>query len=386
MSRVGDLVDRAVEATGLGDFGEETFREGLDILVRAVDEEARFNVLGKAAFDAQIVGHLSDRLQVEDWYARYPEIDDEQIIAPLIGLGLPRTGSTALACLLGEDPAARSLLNWEAMRPCPPAGFAPGSVAERLASAEASMERRARVFPRMVQMLPSTATSPSECQTFMAMDFKSQLFQAFAHIPSYVDWLYHKADLVPTYRYVKRVLKLLQWKTPQARWRLKNPSHSLFIGALDQVFSDARYVMTHRDVARVIPSVADLYYELSSAYSDQTDKFYLGRHAAEFAELGMKRMIEFRDAGNDVRFFDIHFAPFQNDPFSKLAELYDWLGEDLSDEALARMKAWRDSNPRDKHGSHNYDPADFGLEPDALRARFDFYHARFGTPTLRDAK
>lgn len=378
MTRAGQLLDQARGQTGLRDFGEETFREGLDLLVRAVDNEARFNELGKAAFEAQIVGHLSDRLQVEDWYARHPEIDEEQIVAPLIGLGLPRTGSTALGCLLGEDLSARSLRNWEAMAPCPPPGFAPDSIAERLARAEASMERRDRLFPRMKQMLPSTATSPSECQTFMAMDFKSQLFQAFAHIPTYVDWLYHKADLVPTYRYVKRVLKLLQWKSPQAKWRLKNPSHSLFIAALDEVYPDARYVMTHRDVADVIPSVADLYFELSSAYSDRADKRYLGQHAAEFAELGMQRMIAFRDAGNEGRFFDIHFAPFQVDPFPVLQALYYWLGEELTDETITRMKAWRASTPRDKHGGHLYDPAEFGLEPAALRERFAFYAQRFG--------
>lgn len=372
------MIDRAVAATGLNHFGDEGFREGLDILVAAADGEARFNAVGAAAFDAQIVDHLSCRLQVEDWYRRYPEIDEEQIVAPLIGLGLPRTGSTALACLLGEDPAARSLLTWEAMRPCPPAGFDPESVAVRIAHAEASMERRARVFPRMVQMLPSTAVSPSECQTFMAMDFKSQLFQAFAHIPTYTDWLYHHANLVPTYAYVKRVLKLLQWRCPPAQWRLKNPSHALFIGALDQVFPDARYVMTHRDVASVIPSVADLYFELSSAYSDQVSKTWLGDHAVEFCELGMRRMIAFRDAGHEHRFFDIHFAPFQRDPFPALEQLYAFIGEDLTPEARGRMQAWRHSTPRDKHGAHQYELADFGLTASALRTRFSFYAQRFG--------
>ncbi len=378
LNRSAQLIDRARTETGLNDFGDDGFREGLDILVAAIDAEARFNAMGTAAFDAQIVDHLSCRLQVEHWYARYPEIDDEQIIAPLIGLGLPRTGSTALGCLLGEDPAARSLLTWEVMQPCPPPGFAPESVAPRLAKAEAAMERRARVFPRMVQMLPSTATSPSECQSFMAMDFKSQLFQAFAHIPTYVDWLYHRANLVPTYDYVKRVLKLLQWRSPPAPWRLKNPSHSLFIRALDTVFPDARYVMTHRDVASVIPSVADLYFELSSAYSDHAAKRYLGEHAAEFCELGMQRMIAFRDAGHDHRFFDIQFAPFQKDPFPILERLYAFIGEDLSDQARAGMQAWRAATPRDKHGGHHYDPVDFGLDVAALHKRFQFYAARFG--------
>jgi hypothetical protein len=372
------LLQSAREATGLSNFGEPSFREGLELLVTALNAEARLNAMGEAGLTAQLTDHLVQRLQVEEWYTRHPEIEDEQIVAPLIGIGLPRTGSTALACLLGEDPAARSLLTWEAMRPTPPSGFAPESIADKIAHAEASMERRARLFPRMVQMLPSTATSPTECQSFMAMDFKCQLFEAFAHIPSYVDWFHHKADLVPTYLYVKRVLKLLQWKSCQAKWRLKNPTHSMFITAFDQVFPDARYVMTHRDVANVIPSAADLYYELSSGYSDHVDKHYLGAHAASFAELGMQRMIAFRDAGHEARFFDIHFAPFQRDPFPILEQLYAWLGEELTEEARTRMQAWRERTPRDKHGGHSYDPADFGLDVDALRERFTFYNQRFG--------
>ena len=53
---------------------------------------------------ARIVTALSQRLQVEDWYRRHPEIDDVDILPPLIGLGLPRTGSTALSVLLAQDP------------------------------------------------------------------------------------------------------------------------------------------------------------------------------------------------------------------------------------------------------------------------------------------
>lgn len=382
MTRAAELMDRASAGVGLNDFGETSFREGLEILVRAVEGEARFTDMGALAFDAQIVDLLSCRLQVEDWYARYPEIDDQRIVAPLIGMGLPRTGSTALSCLLAEDPAARSIRNWEAQAPCPPPEFETQDSDPRITNAELSMERRNRLFPRMKTMVPSSATSPTECQTFMGYDFKSQLFQAFAHVPSYVEWLNHEADLVPTYRYVKRVLKLLQWKcpalSPPGRWRLKNPSHSLFIGALDEVFPDARFWMTHRNVASVIPSVADLYLELSRAYSDSVDKYWLGCLTTDFCELGMKRMIAFRDAGNDHRFFDVHFAPFQRDPFAVLEALYAWTGDELTNSARARMQAWRDANAREKHGSHSYDPAEFGIDPAALRARFGFYADRFG--------
>ena len=57
----------------------------------------------------QIVGLLASRLEIEQWYARHPEIDDQEIVAPLFGLGLPRTGSTALSFLLACDTARRSL-------------------------------------------------------------------------------------------------------------------------------------------------------------------------------------------------------------------------------------------------------------------------------------
>ena len=372
---------RAGEATGLSDFGGDSFRTGLEILCRSAGEEARFTDMGRAAFEAQLVQHLGNRLQVEDWYTRHPEIEEQQIVAPLIGLGLPRTGSTALSCLLAEDPAARSIRNWEAMVPCPPPDLATQDTDPRIAMAEASMERRSAMCPRAKQMLPSTATSPTECQTYMAMDMQSQLFQAFAHIPSYIDWLNHTADLVPTYRYVKRILKLLQWRCPPKKWRLKNPSHSLFIGALHQVFPDARYWMTHRDIANVIPSVADLYSEYSKAFSDQVDKKWLGAMTSEFCELGMQRMIAFRDTENEDRFFDIHFAPFQKDPFPVLAELYDWMGEPLTPDAVARMRVWRENTPRDKHGGHRYSPEDFGIDAAQLRTRFAFYTYRFGVLT-----
>lgn len=377
ISTVAELLQRAQAATSLDDFGEDSFREGLERLVASLNAEARLSERGRTVIEMQIVDLLCNRLQVEHWYRRHPEIEQQEIVAPLIGLGLPRTGSTALSCLLAEDPSVRSIRNWEAQTPCPPPETATQHDDPRIEKARRAMQRRDTLFPRMKMMVPSTATSPTECQTFMGYDFKSHLFQAFARIPSYIAWLDHQADLVPTYRYVRRVLKLLQWRCPPRRWRLKNPTHSLFIDALAQVFPDARFWMTHRDVASVIPSVADLYHELSSASSDHVDKPWLGRMTANFCELGMRRMMAFRDAGNDHRFFDIYFAPFQKDPFPILAQLYDFLGEELTAEALARMNAWRRDTPRDRHGGHHYDPAEFGLDPTQLRQRFAFYSERF---------
>ena len=384
MSHMSELMDKARAATGLSDFGEDTWQEGLERLIDSATREARLNAAGRAMFDGQAVMLLMRRLEIEDWYARHPEIDDEAIVAPLMVLGLPRTGSTALHCLLGEDPAVRTMRNWEAMSPCPPPEAATYQTDPRIAVMEAQMAMRDKITPRMKQMLPSTATSPTEDQLTMGFNFVSQIFQASFHVPSYARWLHHEADLVPTFRYVKRVLKLLQWRCGPKRWRLKNPTYSMFVTALDTVFPDARYCMTHRDVANVIPSVADIYFEMGKVVSDEIDKQWMGAINTEFAHLGMQRMIAFREAGNEHRFFDIHFAPFQKDPFPTLQRLYDFLGEEFTPEARARMQAWRDATPRGQHGKHEYNPADFGLDTAKLREEFRYYTERFDVPLGKD--
>ena len=99
MPRASELIEAAKRASGLDDLGEPSFREGLERLVASADREARFHAAGAAAFDGQIVDLLIQRLRIEDWYGRHPEIDEQAIVAPLIGLGLPRTGSTALSHL-----------------------------------------------------------------------------------------------------------------------------------------------------------------------------------------------------------------------------------------------------------------------------------------------
>jgi Sulfotransferase family len=120
VASVGELMSTATARTGLDDFGDDSFREGLEILVRALGDEARLNARGEGFVYHRIGLHLAQRLQVEDWYRRHPEIDDEPVTAPLFGLGLPRTGSTALSFLLARDPDVRYLRSWEAAQPCPP--------------------------------------------------------------------------------------------------------------------------------------------------------------------------------------------------------------------------------------------------------------------------
>ena len=375
------LLTTATGRTGLDDFGEDSFHEGLERLVHALQHEAELNEIGAMVLPEMLTTRLVQRLQIEDWYRRHPEIEDEEIVAPLIGLGLPRTGSTALSHLLAEDPHARSLRQWESGQPCPPPSTVEGDD-PRIAEAEASLAAQAEFAPRLLQLVPATPTGPMECQDLMALDFRAHYFQAFAHVPSYSDWLVD-ADLTSTYRYEKRALKLLQWGEPTRPWRLKCPSHLLWLDALDSVFPDARFVMTHRDPADVMVSVADVYHEVGKQFSVDPDLHHLGRLNVRDWTAGMERLVAFRDVGRDHRFFDIDFRTMQDDPLGEVGALYAWLGEEITPAFEAGMARWWSEHAAHRDQNVHPEPAEFGLDLDAVRSGFSPYTNRMSDWTGR---
>jgi hypothetical protein len=374
---VTSLVSAAQVRADYADFGEDTWQEGLEVLVKALATEGSLNELGEQVYADQITGYLASRLEVERWYAAHPEIDEQEITAPLFGLGMPRTGSTALSFLLASDRSRRSLRTWEAGSPCPPPETATEDSDPRIEASAASIEISNQMFPDFVGMLPSSPTGPQECLLLMALDFRSMIFEGMALLPSHTAWLL-ACDMTPAYRYHKRVLKLLQWRCPPTRWWLKSPAHMPSIGALDAVYPDARFVMTHRDIGQVLPSVCALKQALMTPVTVQQDLLALGQHETALWSESLRRLIEFRDAGREDRFFDVGFAELQGDPMGAAARLYQDMGDELTGDARQRMAEWWRESESDRRRGPRPDPASFGLDVASLRKEFGFYHDRFG--------
>jgi hypothetical protein len=374
---VDQLVEQAVERAGVSDFGPDGWREPLTILVASLTDEAGLSEFGLGVVAEQLIGLLVVRLQVEGCFAENPEIADQVIERPVFGLGLPRTGSTALSFLLALDDQHRSLRTWEAGSPVPPPEAATQHTDPRIAAAEDQIAFINEIFPDFRGMLPTSATGPQECLLLMALDFRSQMFEAQAKVPSYSQYL-ASCDMMPTYEYHKRVLQLLQWRCPPSSWWLKTPAHMQHIEELNAVYPDALFVMTHREVAKVIPSVCALMSALSSPMTDSPDPDYFGRLTSEQWEQSLRRLLAFRDADNEHRFYDIAFADFQTDPVATVAGLYAFLGEPLRPETAVLMDAWWADNSVDRVAAKPYKAADFGLDLDALQNQFSFYGERFG--------
>jgi hypothetical protein len=114
------LLSAAQRQTRLSDWGNESFRISLRILLESLEKEANLNFVGRSLLRRYCIRLLVNRLRLQDDFKRHPEILQVPIQRPLFILGLPRTGTTLLHNLLSQDPSSRWLHLWELISPSPP--------------------------------------------------------------------------------------------------------------------------------------------------------------------------------------------------------------------------------------------------------------------------
>jgi hypothetical protein len=371
-----ELIETAKAEAGLEDFGGESFRQGLEVLVTALVAEGELSEAGRHVARGHLLRLLTNRLRIEDWYRRHPEIERQQTPAPIFVLGLPRTGTTALSARLARDPDTRSLRGWESRAPVPPPKAATQDTDPRIEHARAEQEAMHTVFPELKRMYDATPTDPTECQDLLGMSFETHHFSGQYWVPSYGAWLLAH-DMTGAYRYHQRTLKLLQWRCPPNRWHLKTPVHMLALDALDRVYPDARFIMTHRDPAAVLGSVCALIQVTRSMASNNHDPHRIGREQLELWPLAIERAMAFRERAGEERFADVFFAEQLADPVGVVERAYEKLRIPFTQRAREIMTAWAETHRRGRHGSYTYRLEDYGLDADHVRERFRLYIERF---------
>src|SRR4029077_2109741 len=131
------------------DFGAPDFRARLDATIAAVEADAGLGPIGRMAIRSRTIRLLSARLLVEDLVRRRPEILEIELPAPIIVIGLPRSGTTHLVNLIAADQRLRSLPYWESLEPCP----LPGDGTER-DGIDPRFTRCVRDYEAEMQMVP----------------------------------------------------------------------------------------------------------------------------------------------------------------------------------------------------------------------------------------
>ena len=97
-------------------------------------------------------------------------------------------------------------------------------------------------------------------------------------------------------------------------------------------------------------------------------------------EKGMQARQELSREFGDDRFFDLDFRDVLSDPASAMRRVYDGFGYEMSNDAEARLRSWHESNPRGKHGAHEYAAEDYGLTTTAIQDRFAAYLEHYSIP------
>lgn len=373
--RADILIATACAATGFTDFGGDSWREGLDVLVDSLDREAGLNELGHLALDSQITANLTNRLRVTDWLSRHPEVERERIERPTFVLGMPRTGTTLLSYLLDADPEVRSLMRWEATSSIPPPERATFTTDARIDEARAGQAAMSSLNPGFDAIHYEAPDGPTECVTIFSQDFRSLLWETVANVPAYGAWL-AECDYRSAYEYHRRELQVLQSRAP-GRWVLKSPAHCCGLDALVEQYPDARLVMTHRDPVTVVASVCSLIESLSGTFSDIDHRDYIRDHWSAAIEDLVRRVMEFRDRHGDGTFYDVAYHELVADPVGSVRRIYEHFGDPLSAEAETAMGSYATANQQGVRGVHQYRADDFSLDVDALYQRFGDYMQRY---------
>ena len=374
-----DLEELEAEArnrVALHDFGGDDWREPLHRLLASAREEAGLTPMGWGMVRGLIVDRLVNRLLIEDWVARHPEVREERVDSPLILATLPRTGQTAAGWMLDRDPGNRSLRTWFVKRPCPPPY--PGSN-----EGDPRLEHERAVVAQMPQALLdmhlTDAEEPDECHWLISNAFRTPHEIYSMRVPAYYRWVRDDPGMRSAYAYYRLQLQILQSRIPGRRWVLKNSPHLLSLDALHEVLPDAIYVQFHRDPLKVLASNCRLSLLLRAMASDHVDPHEVGESMLQLLVDYLAGLMRFRAKGVSRPWIDVRFRDFVADPLRAMLEVYERAGIPISAATERGMSEWVAEHPReDLARARAADLAPYGIDPDRAREVFADYAEAFG--------
>jgi hypothetical protein len=365
------LTELARRRTGLDvdtDLGEGPhYAEGLEILLSALQAEARLSPAGRYFAREQVVTSLSNRLALRSTLDRDPLLRAEPLDPAIVIVGLPRSGTTLLQHLLARDPDHRVLRHWEASRPAAARGPDEDRAARR--ATDRTLRFLDYLCPDARALHPVDTDEPTECVTLFSNSFASLELATNNQLPSYLSWCLG-SDLGFAYREYALQLRVLQAHERRPRWLLKSPAHLFWMDRLSDVLPDARVVQIHRDPAEVLGSFCTLSAVLSGISSDHVDLRALGTRWAAAWEDGLSRLHAARRMWPDDRWVDVGYSELVGSPLAAVEHIYASLGIDLTETARSAMSRFLTSQQRRTPAARGYDLSTFGLVPADVTERF----------------
>jgi hypothetical protein len=378
-----DVVDAAREKTGgLPDPDIDSWKEGLEILLRDHAKVDRLNERGWGIVKNRYVEALATRMQVDEHMRKNPALTQTAVTRPVFILGMPRTGTTLISYLMAADPANRSMLRWEAYNVVPPA--APGALKTdpRCLAEVAKDEMMLKANPKTAAAHWEPGDGPTECVHLVAQDFRSLMLAVIATTPTYHDWILF-TDMATAFAHRKRVLQILQSSNP-GRWVLKMPSDSLFIRQLFKTFPDAKVIWTHRDPYAAFASSINMRGGSRPIFEKDEGLEYMRQRFPQQLAFHLARPLAVSaERPDDI--YHLYYDDMMADPLAAVKKIYRWLGDEFTVEGEAAMRAWLAENPQNKLGKHSYSLGQWGFSKEDLDPYFSDYLRVHPVATSKEA-
>lgn len=333
---------------------------------------------------------LQPLIQIESAVERHPAINNVCIDRPIFISGSGRNGSTLLQALMANYSELRYLTLPECREMLPldeKREFDPNWRQERDErwAWKLDLSQRALVDFRIFSHELS-ANKPEECIPILSRYmFLWPIYTLGAvwngeHV---IQWLKSKVSYVQeAYNMYKQELQLLQFydqachgSKPSSRLLLKCPIHSAFHTFIRKVFPDAFIIRLHRDPGQMAGSHCSMHTGITEAFGVNQPKKDIGEMTLKWLSLSCNQMVT---EETDKQMIDIRYNDLMADPVGVCGQIAQLVGLQHTDEVVLKLHNHMKTNPKHKHGVHNYSAIDYGIHCEQLRNDFETYCKRFG--------
>lgn len=371
------LKEAAMKQTGLSDFGDPYYQEGLQQLLKSAEEDANLHPIGRYTTNDIVTNYLAQRLKLVETRKKAPKIFQQPLHPPLIIIGLARSGTTFLQRMLAMDPANRALPQWLLMRPFPEKQWNGDGPDPRIAKADRAIRMRLPLLHDLDSKHYVRADTPEECIVALGLTFNSLIFPTLLPVYGYGDWYMQKVNTTQKYQEYRWLLQVFQSLEPEQRLVLKAPAHTGNLETLLAYVPEALVIQTHRDPAACVSSVFSLEHTFHLAVSKEIDIPRMTSTILRIYELWFRRNLVFREDHPGV-IYDVIYDSLVSDPIGTVRCIYEHFKLPWTDSYESLLEDFVSKNPKDKHGKHHYAASDFGWTDTDIAARYQFFNKQFG--------
>jgi hypothetical protein len=358
------LLDAAFTEAGTGarEFRDTSFLRNLEKTLE-IPTRLKMSARGLMGVHANFKRFLVNRLRWEADVEKHPKILNEDVSDPIIVLGLPRSGTTKLQRFLSADPNVQATPAWAMFNPAPFPGEAPGDPSPRIAWANSMMAAVTNTGETYRIMHDFNALEADETSFIPLAQFDNVM--QFVTTPDYphLEWT-RSVSRVPSQAYLREMLKYLQWQDGGKRgrvWVLKNPGNTGEVAEMLQVFPNATFVISQRDLFVTMASSMRMGTEILRNTFEPLDPKFVGNYTIDYWAHELKRYLAQRkELGDRVRIVETPYKRCVSDAISVAREVYQLAGRPWTKEAEAAMRQWEIDNPRHKLGAYGYALEDYG--------------------------